>query len=47
MDNPQIIRERAAAASEHVARDQPLYFLFRHSWTDLENRSKNGKKEYS
>lgn len=39
-----LIRERAAAASQHVAKVQPLLHLFRHNWADLETRSKSGEK---
>jgi len=43
-DPAEIVRERARAADEHVAREQPLQHLFRHNWADLESRSKSGKK---
>lgn len=46
-DPAEIVRERARAADEHVARDQPHQRLFRHNWADLESRSKSGKKAES
>lgn len=46
-DPAEVVRERARAADEHVAREQPLQHLFRHNWTDLESRSKSGKKAES
>lgn len=44
MTEAEIIRERARAAQEHVARDQPYAHLFRYGWADLESRSKSGTK---
>lgn len=44
MDDAQKIRERAAARTQHVAKDQPLQHLFRHNWADLEMRAKSGEK---
>lgn len=44
VNDAQTIRERAAARTQHVAKDQPLQHLFRHGWADLESRAKSGEK---